>query len=223
MDLEPPKRGRPEKKRSEKKVERVTVNVTEAGEQVIRQEASRCRTSLARIFDCIALEELEPQGRGLSRRHTYVFLRSKIGDIRRKAERQEEEVFRMGMGKLASEMKIKEERLKRLRKKRQQLWPKVQSNGVSERLNWAVTPDRKQWVERRADREGTSMSFLVRAAALQGIRKREDFGKGIEWLQTWKKELRTASDDTSQGVQRARRVADDIEAKLKAEIFDLSE
>lgn len=185
MDLTPPS-GRPPKAPENRRSETVYVRLCPSRKELIRAEADRRSASMTMTFVRAGLEEIQPGGRRVPEPGIWKWMRDLAAQFRANAEREEGHyVPTIEMRDLKRDILSKAEEVAKKDQKLAELWEAAQEETRDEILGVRLTPRRYKWLGRRAEKQETGRSSLLRARAIEGLKDRFWIGWLEPRLEEW--------------------------------------
>jgi len=208
MDVSDP-RGRPKKDPEDRRSVVDTVKVRPSKKEILEQEAERCGAGMSKILRKHAFERIEPQGRAIPTPGVLGWILSISGQLGKKAKTLDVEWLLADLRELESELQMKGVEVQRRRSRRETCRAKAAEEKRTAQVSVRFTPAELEWLEGRASERGVPMRTLLREAAFENIRDREQMQKIEERLKSWAegvKKVRTEEETEGAAPQSENRV-----------------
>lgn len=182
-------RGRPKKAPEDQRSKNDLVKVEPSRKEILRQEATRCGVSMAEMFRRTAFEEIEPQERPMPYPDVLRWLLKIAQEVSEKAETLDAKWLLEDLRDLESELKLKGVEVHQERSKREEYRTAAEEERLEEQVSFTLTKEEYEWLEDMAERKEVPLRRLLREAAFEQIRKREDMAKIEDRLREWEETI----------------------------------
>lgn len=161
------------------------VKVEPSRKEILRQEASRCSSPMAKVFRKNAFEEIEPQERQIPEPSVIGWILRTSGQLRKKAETLDAEWLLEEVSELGSELTIKAAEVQQRRVRREKWRTAAKAERVEEQVTFTLTRGETEWLEAFAATKERPLRTILREAAFKGIQEREQMEEIEERLAEW--------------------------------------